>query len=745
MSTGADPRIVLLLDRLALFLAALGAILRWTVHAATAGTGTNAFIHLLFWVAMALWFAGRAFAGGATWRFTGFEFAFLAFAAVSLVSVLRASYRLPAMEHALRDLSFGLLFMLAVNLLGTRTLLSLLLPTLAALSVYALLQVTVLFPRIDTTGLSVEMTRRAGTHEPWATFLGPNQLAGFLVLLLPILAGYARDANVRWPVYGAVALGLAALFLTGSTGALVALTAGIVAFAVLALTRSSGRRRAVVAGGVLGAVLLLLVLTTPLVDAMARRSMSMHVRQVYWQAAASIIKAVPLGGVGLDNFREYYFQAKPETPQETMHAHNDYLQVLAETGVFGFLAFAAILALGLRKALPAAGGPGEPRPEPARLLPAAAAAAFLTAALTNGILQDAASIAVWTVTAVAWAAARVLFRHAAPDPALPWTRIGVASGLVALLVQLGVDFEFYEPGVALTLFLALALAALLRGGHSEFRLPAPACAGAAALLSLVAGPLLLVAVPRLMASDGEMADARRGGPEAARIAEAAVRHAPWSSEARDVLAQTTFLEWTRSRAKAPVDEGARQDCMHREEVTVQAMADALQWRPRWAPLHARAAFYHHEFHRLYVELLKNPALRSSTLEGRRLDHLRRAVEHQEAAVTLYPTYAPIRFMLGRYLEEDDRAAEARDHYREALRLTEIADGELWTTDRMKLAPLERARCLVGLGQREKAVDYLRFVKRTARFATDDVDEVMRPVIEEAARDILGPGQPKGNP
>src|SRR6185295_16864019 len=96
-----DARWTALFDRIALFLTLLGFLLREWVPGSTAGSGLNQFIHLLFWVALTLWFAGRATGGGANYRFTGFEFAFLAFGVVALISVLRASYKVAALDQAL--------------------------------------------------------------------------------------------------------------------------------------------------------------------------------------------------------------------------------------------------------------------------------------------------------------------------------------------------------------------------------------------------------------------------------------------------------------------------------------------------------------------------------------------------------------------------------------------------------------------------------------------------------------------
>src|SRR6185503_14062362 len=181
-----DARWTALFDRLALFLTITGFLLREWISSAGAGPGVNLFIHLLFWVALTLWFAGRATAAGGTWRFTGFEFAFLAFAAVSLTSVLRASFKLTALDHALAFLSLALFFVLCTHVLGRRTLLSMLLATVFAVSVYALVQRFVLFPMIQSAAPSAPISSpdswpcscrssRAPSRTPGNTaFAGPS-------------------------------------------------------------------------------------------------------------------------------------------------------------------------------------------------------------------------------------------------------------------------------------------------------------------------------------------------------------------------------------------------------------------------------------------------------------------------------------------------------------------------------------------------------------------------------------------
>src|SRR5579862_6140343 len=215
-----DERWTAIFDRIALFLTLLGFLLREWTPGTSAGAGLNLFIHLLFWVALTLWFAGRATASGAVYKFTGFEFAFLAFAVAALISVQRASFRLAALDQAMSWLSYALFFVLCVQLVGRRLLQSILLATVFTLSLYALIQKALIFPMIQPLAATeaVEMARRIRSSEPSATFLGPNQFAAFLALLLPVLFGSmvdTRDFKFR-PV--ALGLGLIALALTESKG-----------------------------------------------------------------------------------------------------------------------------------------------------------------------------------------------------------------------------------------------------------------------------------------------------------------------------------------------------------------------------------------------------------------------------------------------------------------------------------------------------------------------------------------------
>ena len=66
-------------------------------------------------------------------------------------------------------------------------------------------------------------------------------------------------------------------------------------------------------------------------------------RFLFWKSAVKIIKDFPITGVGLGNFGLMHHQYKSPQAIEAYFAHNSYLQVGAEMGVLGLLAWIWIL------------------------------------------------------------------------------------------------------------------------------------------------------------------------------------------------------------------------------------------------------------------------------------------------------------------------------------------------------------------------------------------------------------------
>lgn len=184
-----------------------------------------------------------------------------------------------------------------------------------------------------------------------AGFGQPNQLAGFLVLLVALAAGGALLPGSRRALYAvAVAVSVVGVYASFSRGALLGL-------AVLPLV-FLGRRRALLLAPLL--LVAFLVATPGLArerfETLTQGGGEVADRVDFWRTAGSLWADNPLFGVGPGGFGEAYAEArvpgKRFLPATTFkpppHAHNLELNLLAEQGVVGFLSFAVVFGLALR-------------------------------------------------------------------------------------------------------------------------------------------------------------------------------------------------------------------------------------------------------------------------------------------------------------------------------------------------------------------------------------------------------------
>ena len=197
----------------------------------------------------------------------------------------------------------------------------------------------------------------------------PNQLAGTITLLLPLLVAllvdspYKQLANGRLIRAGllltAVALGLA-LLLTQSRGGWFGVAGGLGVLLLLwslLLAPTPARRwlRLGLGLAVLGAVVLLLVtgpqaltelwLAPPRETAVGSLD-TLTFRRELWPWAATAIADFPLTGTGLGSFRTVAVRLYPSPipPDFDLgHAHNVFLQVALDIGVPGLIAYLALL------------------------------------------------------------------------------------------------------------------------------------------------------------------------------------------------------------------------------------------------------------------------------------------------------------------------------------------------------------------------------------------------------------------
>ncbi len=212
-----------------------------------------------------------------------------------------------------------------------------------------------------------------GNGEPvrWGTYANRNHYAGFLEMALPFAVMYPvavlRRARSRW--HSPLALSLAACGLWALAGmmfagivhsfsrmAFIAALSSLFVMGTLALASrqlswvtGSRRRRWVAAALVATLALAGFVFLPP--DKLVQRfaelvstdELTAGGRTYLWAETIPLIRAYVFFGCGLDGYETAFSRFKVSGPLVTDDfAHNDYLQLLAELGLAGFLIVAAL-------------------------------------------------------------------------------------------------------------------------------------------------------------------------------------------------------------------------------------------------------------------------------------------------------------------------------------------------------------------------------------------------------------------
>jgi O-antigen ligase len=201
-------------------------------------------------------------------------------------------------------------------------------------------------------------------------YVNPDHFAGLMEMLIPVAVLYIAGRRGRlsveasvWRVI-AVTLALASLLLSGSRAGLLALSAEIL-IATIALRRAGAgtterRRLAMAAAITLFAGLMLFAYVDP--GRVAKKLRSVAYVNSTWAAWAGDRKSMtldslrmwrdhPVLGVGLGDFATAYPRYQT-FPSELWidHAHNDYAEAVAETGLVGALLILLALVFFLRLA-----------------------------------------------------------------------------------------------------------------------------------------------------------------------------------------------------------------------------------------------------------------------------------------------------------------------------------------------------------------------------------------------------------
>ena len=186
---------------------------------------------------------------------------------------------------------------------------------------------------------------RAG-GDPFGPYVNRNHFAGFVELTLPIalamlvFRGIQRDV---YPLVGLLAIVPAgALILSGSRGGIVSFAFEIAVLWLLARTRTSPDRPRFVGIAIVAFAAVALIVWLGAAKALERFS-SLHIGEVTMsrrvsmiRGAAHIFKDHPIDGVGLGALVAVYPRYETLYDGKLVdHVHNDYIEMLAETGLLG--------------------------------------------------------------------------------------------------------------------------------------------------------------------------------------------------------------------------------------------------------------------------------------------------------------------------------------------------------------------------------------------------------------------------
>ena len=199
----------------------------------------------------------------------------------------------------------------------------------------------------------------------WGPYINRNHFAGYLEMVIPLALGLVMytltragqdkgrtalrrlsslASHKKLPAFAlsvlAVVVMSGALFATLSRGGILGFTASTAVFVIMMRSRRSLRRKT--------GVLILLGLTVAVVglfaawDRIESRFMDLadekHImRTQVWSDLTGMVRDYPVLGTGLGTFDRAFprYQSKYSTTMFE-HAENDYLEVLADTGIMGF-------------------------------------------------------------------------------------------------------------------------------------------------------------------------------------------------------------------------------------------------------------------------------------------------------------------------------------------------------------------------------------------------------------------------
>jgi putative inorganic carbon (hco3(-)) transporter len=260
----------------------------------------------------------------------------IAFLGVCVVSTFGAIYVRHSVEQTSDFAKIVLVYLLLENVITSEKRLRIVMFTMT---------IGGLFPAIGTIHRYASGMYFEGTRAAWrGIFSNPNDDAYALVVLIPLALAVSNKSGrlIRLAIWAAISTYLLAIFLTFSRGGLIGL------FGMLGLMGWK-QKSAVIRAGMVAALLIgLIVIGTfwnrnngNLTD--IKEDTTVNQRLATFKAGGLMFLHNPLLGVGPGDSMVAYPLYVPKDAhcgcQDQLVVHNSFLQVLAETGILGFIPF----------------------------------------------------------------------------------------------------------------------------------------------------------------------------------------------------------------------------------------------------------------------------------------------------------------------------------------------------------------------------------------------------------------------
>jgi len=246
-----------------------------------------------------------------------------------------------------------------------------------------------LYGYVNDPGALLWFTRTHGHygHRVAGTYINPNHLAGLMNMTLPLTVAFfvfyagsirrgrhradnlfielatSKKAVLSYVLLFSIILMVLALIFSGSRMGQFSFLAAMAGTAILSAIRLAGKGQKRIS-----APLLLIVIgcisigvlwgawkgLDPVIERWGTADQAiMQSRGILWETTRPLVNDFPLTGTGLGTYELAYRSYQPESLGTAVydHAHNDYLQVLAETGWIGFVLWLAFFVIFLARVI----------------------------------------------------------------------------------------------------------------------------------------------------------------------------------------------------------------------------------------------------------------------------------------------------------------------------------------------------------------------------------------------------------